>query len=153
MIDLGVHLVDLALWALNFPQVADVQARLLSGGRPLQPGECEDYAVATLTLADGRVISLACSWNLPAGRDAIIGASFYGEGQGAGFRNLDGSFFDFVAERWRGTATETLAAPPDDWGGHAAADWARRLAAGERYAAEAERFVDVAEVLDRIYGR
>jgi predicted dehydrogenase len=153
VIDLGVHLVDLALWALDFPAVTDVQARLLANGRPLPPGACEDYAVATLTLGDGRVISLACSWNLPAGRDAIIGASFYGEGQGAGFRNLDGSFFDFTAERWRGTATEVLAAPPDDWGGRAAADWARRLAAGERYSAEAERFVDVAEILDRIYGR
>ncbi|GAO40273.1 putative oxidoreductase [Sphingomonas changbaiensis NBRC 104936] len=153
VIDLGVHLVDLALWALDFPDVADVQARLLAKGRPLGPGECEDYAVATLTLADGRVITLACSWNLPAGRDAIITASFYGEGQGAGFRNENGSFFDFTAERWRGTATEVLASPPDDWGGRAAADWARRLAAGERFSADAERFVDVADVLDRIYGR
>ena len=153
VIDLGVHLVDLALWALDFPQVADVQSRLLAKGRPLRAGECEDYAVATLTLADGGVVTLACSWNLPAGRDAIIGASFYGESQGAALRNVDGSFFDFVAERYRGTSSETLARPPDDWGGRAAADWARRLAAGERFSAEAERFVDVAGVLDRIYGR
>ena len=153
VIDLGVHLVDLALWALDFPQFADVQSRLLAKGRPLGPSECEDYAVATLALADGGVVTLACSWNLPAGRDAIIGASFYGEGQGAALRNVDGSFFDFAAERYRGTATETLTSPPDDWGGRAAADWARRLAAGERFAPEAERFVDVAEVLDRIYGR
>jgi predicted dehydrogenase len=153
VIDLGVHLVDLALWVLEWPQLADVQARLLAKGRPLRAGECEDYAVATITTADGRVISLACSWNLPAGRDAIIGASFYGEGQGAAFRNLGGSFFDFEAERFRGTARDTLARPPDDWGGRAAADWARRLAAGERFSAEAERFVDVAAVLDRVYGR
>jgi predicted dehydrogenase len=153
VVDLGVHLVDLALWALDFPDVADVHARLLAKGKPLEPGACEDYAVTTLTLAGGRVITLACSWNLPAGRDAIIGASFYGEALGAGFRNENGSFFDFTAERWRGTATETLAAPPDDWGGRAAADWARRLAAAERFSAEAERFVHVAEVLDRIYGR
>jgi predicted dehydrogenase len=153
VIDLGVHLVDLALWTLDFPDVAEVHSRLLAKGQPLGPGQCEDYAVATLTLADGRVVTLACSWNLPAGRDASIGASFYGEGQGAALRNLNGSFFDFTAERYRGTATETLASPPDDWGGCAAADWARRLAAGERFAPEAERFVDVAEVLDRIYGR
>jgi predicted dehydrogenase len=153
VIDLGVHLVDLALWVLDWPEVADVQARLLARSRPLAPGQCEDYAVATITLADGRIITLACSWNLPADRDAIIGAGFYGEGQGAALRNVDGSFFDFIAERYRGTAAETLASPPDDWGGRAAADWARRLAAGERFAAEAERFVDVAAVLDRIYGR
>jgi predicted dehydrogenase len=153
VIDLGVHLVDLALWALDWPEVAEVQARLLASGRPLRSGECEDYAVATLATADGRTITLACSWNLPAGRDAIIKASFYGEGQGAAFENVDGSFFDFLAERYRGTATEPLAEPPDDWGGRAAADWARRLAAGERYCSEAERFVAVAEVLDRVYGR
>lgn len=153
VIDLGVHMVDLALWALDWPDVADVQSRLLANGRPLGLGQCEDYAVATVTLADGRVVTLACSWNLPAGRDAIIAASFYGEGQGAALRNVDGSFFDFAAERYRGTATEILASPPDDWGGRAAADWARRLTAGERFCAEAERFVDVAEVLDRIYRR
>ena len=153
VIDLGVHLVDLALWALDWPEVTDVQARLMAGGRPLGAGMCEDYAVATLSTAQGQVITLACSWNLPAGREAMIGASFYGEGQGAAFRNVGGSFFDFVAERMRGTGSEPLTGPPDDWGGRAAADWARRLAAGKGYAAEAKRFVDVAAVLDRIYGR
>lgn len=153
VIDLGVHLVDLALWTLDFPEVADVRAHLLAKGRPANNDECEDYAVATLTLSDGRVITLSCSWHLAAGRDAIIGASFYGEGQGAALRNVNGSFFDFIAERYRGTATEELSRPPDDWGGRAAADWAQRLSAGERFSAEAERFVDVAGVLDRIYGR
>jgi len=66
---------------------------------------------------------------------------------------VNGSFYDFIAERYRGTARETLALPPDAWGGRAAADWATRLAAGERFASEAERLVDVARVLDRIYGR
>ena len=55
---------------------------------------------------------LACSWNLPAGQDAVIAASFYGTAGGAELRNVDGSFYDFVAERFRGTARETLAAPP-----------------------------------------
>ena len=43
--------------------------------------------------------------------------------------------------------------PPDAWGGRAAADWARRLAAGERFDPAAARLADVARVLDRIYGR
>jgi predicted dehydrogenase len=153
VIDLGVHLVDLALWALDFQEVADVDARLLANGRPLGSGECEDYAVAMLTLAGGAVVTLACSWNLPAGRDAMISARFYGEGQGAALRNIDGSFFNFIGERYRGTASETLASPPDDWGGRAAADWAARLAAGERFDAKAAQFIRVAAVLDRIYGR
>jgi predicted dehydrogenase len=153
VIDLGVHLVDLAMWLLDFPELADVSARMLAKGRPVAPGEVEDYAVATLVTADGAVISLACSWHLPAGRDAIIGASFYGDQGGAGFWNEDGSFFDFSAARFRGTARDPIATPPDDWGGRAAADWARRLARGDRFDEAAHRFLDVARALDRIYGR
>jgi len=85
--------------------------------------------------------------------DAAIGASFFGTEGGAALRNLDGSFYDFAAERYRGTATERLASPPDAWGGRAAADWALRLAGGSRFDPEAERLVEVADVLDRIYGR
>jgi hypothetical protein len=83
----------------------------------------------------------------------MISASFYGTEGGAAFRNVNGSFYDFIAERYRGTARETLATSPDDWGGRAAADWAARLAAGDRFDPEAERLVDAARVLDRIYGR
>ncbi|MDB5513178.1 MAG: gfo [Enterovirga sp.] len=155
VMDLGVHLVDLALWTLGFPEIRDVSARLFAGGEPLgaSPDRVEDYAVATLGLDTGTAVQLACSWRLQAGQDAVISAAFYGTEGGAALRNVNGSFYDFTAERFRGTARETLAAPPDAWGGRAAADWARRLAAGERYDSEAERLVEVAGALDRIYGR
>jgi len=155
VMDLGVHLVDLALWALDFPEVVEVSSHLFAGGEPLAGGEgqVEDYAVASLTLATGTVVRLACSWRLQAGRDAVIEAAFYGTEGGLALHNVGGSFYDFTAERYRGTARETLASPPDSWGGRAAADWARRLAAGERFAPEAERFASVAAVLDRIYRR
>lgn len=153
VMDLGVHLVDLALWALDFPAVTAVSSQLLSGGAPTGRGAVEDYAVAQLELAGGASLRLACSWRLPAGREAVISASFYGSGGGASLANVDGSFYDFTAALHRGTAAEILAAPPDAWGGRAAADWARRLGAGERFDPAAERLVAVAEVLDRIYGR
>jgi predicted dehydrogenase len=153
--DLGVHLVDLALWTLGWPEVEAVSSNLFCGGAPLLDSgtQVEDYAVATLTFTGGTVVRLACSWRLQAGRDAIISAEFYGTGGGAALRNVGGSFYDFTAERYRGTSAETLAHPPDDWGGRAAADWARRLASGERFDPEAQRLVEVARVLDRIYGR
>lgn len=155
VMDLGVHLVDLALWALDFPDVGGVSARLFAGGEALggRPNRVEDYAVATLDLGTGAVVQLACSWRLQAGRDAIISAAFYGVEGGAALHNVNGSFYDFTAERYRGTATETLSAPPDAWGGRAAADWATRLAAGERFDGGADRLVTVAQVIDRIYGR
>jgi len=155
VMDLGVHLVDLALWTLDFPRVAAVQASLFAGGVPLpaRADRVEDFATATLSLETGVSVRLACSWRLPAGRDAVIEAAFYGADGGAALKNVGGSFYDFTAERYRGTATETLAVPPDAWGGRAAADWARRLAGGERFDPAAERLVDVAQALDRIYGR
>jgi predicted dehydrogenase len=155
MMDLGVHLVDLALWSLDFPQVTSVSSKLLAGGRPLaeRSDTVEDYAVATLELETGAVVRLACSWKLHAGCEAEISAAFYGTQGGAALRNVGGSFYDFTAERFSGTSAETLASPPDEWGGRAAAEWATRLAAGEKYDPAAERLVDVAAALDRIYGR
>jgi predicted dehydrogenase len=151
LIDLGIHLVDLALWCLGFPPVTKVRGGLLAGGRPLGAAGVEDYACAQLGLATGALVQLACSWRLPAGRDAVIEASFYGTRGGASLRNVGGSFYDFTCERFTGTRRETVAAPPDDWSGRAAVDWAARLAAGQRFDPEAGRLVDVAQVLDRIY--
>ena len=155
VMDLGVHLVDLALWALDFPTVETVHSQLLAGGEPLgaRTDAVEDYAVATLGLEGGASVRLACSWRLQAGREAVIAADFYGTHGGAALRNVNGSFYDFTAERFNGTASEPLASPPDAWGGRAAADWAQRLAAGERFDPAAERLVEVSRILDRIYGR
>ena len=155
VIDLGIHLVDLALWTLGFPAVVAVSSRLYAQGAPLgpRPDVVEDYAVAQLDLAGGATVRLACSWNLPAGRDAVIEATFHGTQGGAAMRNVKGSFHDFVAERFDGTRSSVLAAPPDDWGGRAAVQWARQLAAGAGYDPEVASVLQVAEVLDAIYGR
>lgn len=155
VIDLGSHLVDLALWALDFPRVQHVASRLFAQGRPLtnHESQVEDFAAALITLASGTCVQLACSWKLPAGRDAVIAASFYGTRGGAALRNVNGSFYDFVAERFNGTSRQTLSEPPDDWGGRAAVNWASRVAAGEGFDPAAEHLIDVAATLDAIYGR
>ena len=153
VMDLGVHLVDLALWTLDFPRVTGVASSLMAKGQPLGGGQAEDYAVATLELEGGVVARIACSWRLHAGREAEISAAFYGSGGGAVLRNVDGSFYDFVAERLCGTSSAPICGPPDEWGGRAAIDWARRLAAAPAFDPACERLVDVAAILDRIYGR
>ncbi|MFS0770897.1 Gfo/Idh/MocA family protein [Sphingomonas sp. 1P08PE] len=153
VMDLGVHLVDLALWALGFPEVNGVDPHLFAGGAPLTGDAVEDYAVATLTLAGGTAVRLACSWRLNAGVEAEIGATFYGTAGGARLRNVGGSFYDFAAERFAGTRTDELAPLDSDWGARAAVDWARRLAAGDRFDPAAEQLVTVARTLDRIYDK
>jgi predicted dehydrogenase len=113
--------------------------------------DVEDHAAVQLELANGVAVQLACSWRISAGRDCAIEASFYGTDGGVAMRNEGGSFFDFTAERFAGTRSERIAAPPDDWGGRAIAEWVARLDDGARFDPEAERFVTVTEVLDRIY--
>lgn len=152
VIDLGVHLVDLALWTLDFPSVSGVAATLLAGGMPLQPGGVEDFATARFT-AGAADVRLACSWNLHAGREAVIEVAFYGSRGGAALRNVAGSFYDFTAQHFAGTHATTLASPPDPWGARSAALWAEQLAVSSRFDPAAEQFVRSAEVLDRIYGR
>jgi predicted dehydrogenase len=155
VVDLGIHLVDLMLWVLGFPEVEGVSSRRMHQGRALGPGEAvaEDFCTAQLDLAGGASARLACSWYLPAGRGAVIEATFYGSEGAASMHNVDGSFYDFRAEHWRGTSSRELSVPPDDWGGRAAVDWAGRLTAGERFDPAVQQAVQVAHVLDRIIGR
>ena len=153
LIDLGVHLVDLVLWLFEFPEVLEARGSLLRDGRRPTPNEVENYATGELRLANGVEARIACSWNLSAGRDAVIEASVYGTGGGAAMRNQDGSFFDFSADLFHGQNSERLTAPPDEWGGRAASEWVRKLAAGERFAGTTEGLLSTARVLDRLYGR
>jgi predicted dehydrogenase len=152
VIDLGVHLIDLALWLAGEGAVSNTSANLFAGGNRLAPGadQVEDYASAQFLVGDVDV-RLACSWRLHAGRGAVIAASFYGSEGGASLNNIDGSFYDFRAERFTGTNAVEIADDHEEWGGRAAADWARRLAAGERFDPAADDLVRVAEIVDHIY--
>jgi len=153
LIDLGVHLVDLALWMFDFPEVLGARATLLRGGQAGREGEVEDYAIAELTLANGAHVRIACSWNLNAGQDAVIESAFYGTEAGARMRNSNGSFFDFTAELFHGRDREVIASPPDQWGGRAAVEWVEKLASGERFSGSANGLLETASTLDRLYGR
>jgi predicted dehydrogenase len=153
VMDLGIHLVDLTFWILDGARPSAVTSRLFAGGRPLTSlADVEDFATARIDLDSGAAVQLACSWNLSAGQDAVIEATFYGTGGAAAVRNVDGSFYDFVAERFDGTRRERLIDPPDAWGGRAAVAWAEELASGKGFDERVgEDLVAVADVLDRIY--
>jgi predicted dehydrogenase len=152
VLDLGSHLLDLALRPLGFPRVTRVQSSLFANGELLATrGEAvEDYGVATIGTEDRVVINLSCCWNMHIGRDADIEVAFYGTRGGAKLRNVNGSFYDFVGERFSGTQTEVMSSSKD-WGGLATVEWVKRLAVDGRFDPEAEQFVLLAEVVDRIY--
>lgn len=157
LIDLGTHLVDLALHLAGPQPVVSLESRLFRQGRRLLPPieEVEDFASVTWDFEGGPSVRLNCSWNLSAGCDAVIEAICYGTGGAVALRNENGSFFDFQTERMRGTTREPLAEPDRgwNWGCRAIRDFATRLARGGRYDRDCETLASVATILDRSYGR
>jgi predicted dehydrogenase/threonine dehydrogenase-like Zn-dependent dehydrogenase len=153
LIDLGVHLVDLALWLLGTSDLTCHSALIRAKGAPLTNDSkaVEDFAVATLESDDGVPVRLGCSWNLSAGCDAVIAVDVHGTKGGASFRNINGSFYDFEAYRHTGCRSERLVTAPDDWGGRAALDWVRKLSQGARFDPDCTQVVAVAGILDQIY--
>jgi predicted dehydrogenase len=156
VMDLGVHLVDLLVWLFDNPEVSDVNSQLFSKGKLISntDEQVEDYAVAQMLIKGSIAVQLACSWNLPAGVDAVIEVSFYGTKGGVSFRNINGSFYDFITERFDGTSRRAISTPGDNWGGKAGVNWAEELARkGNSFNPEAYNYVKSAEILDLIYKR
>jgi predicted dehydrogenase len=151
LIDLGIHLVDLTTWLLPFP-VKEARGRLFAQGKALSPpiDVVEDYATAVLELENGATVDIACSWRAHAGRDAVIEGQLFGTRGGARFQNVNGSFYDFCAERMHGTSCTTLVEPPDAWGGRSIVQWAQRLRESRAFDRSALALVAVADTLDRI---
>jgi predicted dehydrogenase len=155
VIDLGIHLIDLALWTLDFPGIAHVHSQLHAGGQRLElpAAVCEDHAFATFEMATGAAVRLACSWEKHIGQDAIIAVEFAGTRGAAAMRNVNGSFHDFTAELRRGAAVQTLAVPPDDWGGRALVEWSVRIGQGAGFDPGICSMLAVAQALDEVLGR
>ncbi|MCU1455491.1 MAG: oxidoreductase [Acidimicrobiales bacterium] len=155
VIDLGTHLVDLALWTLDPPGVDAVSSRLFACGQPVGRARTvvEDHAVARLDLVGGAAVTVACSWCWEGGCDAAIGARFHGTGGAVSVTNVGGSFYDLRAEEHHGTATTVLAEPPDLWGGRGLVAWADQLGAGGGFDPAALDLVAVATTLDRVYAQ
>lgn len=152
--DLGIHLVDLLFWLLGHREIRDLHCQLYRKGQRLAPPYhvVEDYATVEFLLGD-TAVRLACSWHSPAGRPAVIEAKLYGTEGGAGITNINGSFFDFVVERYQGIHRYTLAEPPDDWGGRSLCAWSHQLAESKSFDPKINAVIDVATLIDRIYQR
>jgi predicted dehydrogenase len=153
LLDLGVHLVDLALWLQDELDLAVVDSARFAQGRRLPIGDAaiEDLAFATFRAGNGAIVRLACSWHAQSGCDAIIGARLFGTCGGAVWRNVGGSFFDFELDFVHGPKAERVAGPPDDWGSRALGAWVDRLRIDPSFDAEARCFVAGADLIDRLY--
>lgn len=152
VIDLGTHLIDLALWVTGSKRAAVADACCYAGGRTARDRDrVEDFARLRLMLDGDVTASISCSWNLHAGRDAEIEAAFYGTSGAVVMRNVNGSFYDFTVERHRGTACDLVAGPPDAWSGRAVSAWARALGRSPTYDPDVESVGRIASIVDRVY--
>jgi predicted dehydrogenase len=151
LLDLGIHLVDLALWLLDFPALEVESARLFGHGVPWRDGDIEDFAAVTLRAPGGTVVRLACSWNLHAGQGAQIELAAHGTRGGGAWRNVGGSFQDFETWRFENDRRTLLARDAGEWNGRALDAWARALARDRRFSAAAHELAASAAVIDAIY--
>jgi predicted dehydrogenase len=151
LLDLGVHLLDLALWLQAFPSMALVMSRQFSNGREVVGHEIEDQAYAELRQENGAIVRLACSWHAPIGCGAIIEATVLGTEGGALWRNVAGSFYDFELFACRGDRREVLASGPDEWGSRALHAWVQRLAVDRSFDSQALGIARSADLIDAIY--
>lgn len=154
IMDLGTHLVDLAMWLLGNDNAKQVSSDLFHHGKKLRPPyqTVEDYAVANFMLGHTQT-RLCCSWNLHAGREAVIEAHFYGTQGGISITNVNGSFYNFEIHHLTRTSRHKIAGYPDEWGGRALIAWARRLGFDSTFDHDIKQVIQVADVIDRIYCR
>jgi predicted dehydrogenase len=155
LLDLGVHLLDLASWLQGAPLTKLVSSQLFAAGRPIQgdTDAIEDHACAELLQANGTVVRLSCSWNAHIGCDAEIGVELRGSKGGAAWRNFGGSFYDFTLDVFHGTQAQRIGSHPDDWGARALQAWVARLRKDPSFDPASLQFQHTAALLDEIYAR
>ncbi len=154
LLDLGIHLIDLSLWSLNFPKVRSARGWTHQSGRGTTCDHVEDHAAGMIELEGDTSLLLSCSWGSHAGCEADIRVQFYGTKGGACFRNVGGSFYDFIAERYYpDRSRELLSEAPDDWGGRAVLEWVHRLSTSCRFDPGISHLSQVANAIDSLYRR
>lgn len=145
LMDLGVHVVDLALYLLDYPTVVEVSGTVRS---EFGDYDVDDSATALLRCADGRTVSVETSWHGTAApsRTCVV----RGTEAGAAFE-VNGSEFDFVSAD-ADADVETVTVETNDM--HLAEDRAfLEAVAGTREPPEGsvEEALVVQRVVDAIY--
>ncbi|MBZ0198338.1 MAG: Gfo/Idh/MocA family oxidoreductase [Ignavibacteriaceae bacterium] len=83
IIDLGIHLVDLSLWLLNYPPVYSVSTQNFFTNTKT----VEDSSISFMKLKTDSLLSIESSWSLPVERDTFY-VNIYGT---KGFASLNPS--------------------------------------------------------------
>jgi predicted dehydrogenase len=153
LLDLGIHLIDLALWLQAEPALELTGSRLFAQGARVRgcDGAIEDLALAEFRQGNDASVRLACSWHAHIGTDAAIGMRILGTRGGAAWRNVGGSFYDFQLDLFRGTTRLSLGSAPDEWGPRALVAWIERLRRDPAFDPRASLIARGAELIEEVY--
>jgi predicted dehydrogenase len=153
LLDLGVHLFDLALWLQDSPEMRVVSSRMFAQGRQRPPGSdaIEDLAYVELEQSNGAIVRIACSWHADIGCDAIIRADLHAQRGGASWYNVNHSFVDFNIDVFRGTQRECVGVSRDDWGPGALLQWIEQLRHDPSFDPSAWDILNGARLIERAY--
>jgi predicted dehydrogenase len=150
--DLGCHLVDLALWSLDFPEVLSAHGSLSDGVWGRMGERVENYASGFIRLRGETTLQLACSWGGHVGGEAELRLQFFAQRGAATFYNIGASLAEFKAERVHADQSrEPLAVPPDSWRSRGFEDWLHSLNRSYRFDPEICHLMKVAGTVDRLY--
>jgi predicted dehydrogenase len=146
VLDLGFHMLDLALWVLGSPAVESVTASV----HRLKKGEVEDSATAFLRLEGGATLSLELTWGLLMEKDFNY-LNLFGSG-GAALLNpfrvhkgMHGTLVNVTPalDTARNQYKQSIEAQIDHF--------ADALRKGHKPMGEAEEILPVMELMDAIY--
>ncbi|MCA2004751.1 MAG: Gfo/Idh/MocA family oxidoreductase [Ignavibacterium sp.] len=65
IIDLGIHLLDLALWLMNYPEINSVSCKTFQHNTK----NVEDTAISFIKFKNNSLINLEVSWSMPTDKD------------------------------------------------------------------------------------
>lgn len=169
LIDVGVHLVDLSMHILGFPEVADVCGQVYANfgrrmrgyvyenmwaGPPNWDGVCdvEDSAHAFIRFKSGVTLELDVSWagNFPQGSMPLSLMGFFGDEGGMTFE-LFGDALHLAYEQDGGLVDERLPAPDADPFRDQLADFLRSVETREVYGATGGEGQIVQSIVDGVY--
>lgn len=150
LLDLGVHLVDLAFWCCGARDWTDAGGWRLDV--PGHPG-IDGFAEVEGIMAHGPRFRVGASWNAHAGRDCDLRLTFHGTDASAEIRNLDGSFFDFELLLRSGRAEERVVLDRRRWMDRPLLDWVEGLGRGDGFDRGTRSNLAVARLLERVYAR
>lgn len=150
LLDLGVHLVDLAFWCCGARDWTEA-----GGWRrdvPDHPG-VDAFGEVEGIMTDGPRFRVGASWNAHAGRDCDMRLTFHGTDASAEIRNVDGSFFEFELLLRSGRSQERVVVDRRRWMDRPLRDWVEGLTRGDGFDRGTRSNLTVARLLERVYER